>query len=144
MFLPRRIDACVRASRSPIPGPAFEEHDMYAIDTAAGQVVANDTQKSVDAVDSAVMSFAHLCASIVEVSKASNLPIGTAQSALHNAANGLTKLVSSREDMSQATRELIGIQRASSLEATSFGCPNGFPRPQGHQADVSVTADRMV
>lgn len=96
---------------------------MYSIDTAAGQVVASDTQKSVDAVDQAVMSLAHLCASIVEVSKASNLPISTAQDALANAGSGLTKLIASRADMSTATRELVGIQNSSSLQTVSFGCP---------------------
>ena len=38
---------------------------MHDIEPAAGQVVASDTQKSVEAVDQAVMSLAHLCASIV-------------------------------------------------------------------------------
>ncbi len=70
---------------------------MHDIEPAAGQVVASDTQKSVEAVDQAVMSLAHLCASIVEVSKA--------------------------EDLSRATRELIKIQNASNLETVAFGCP---------------------
>lgn len=103
---------------------------MHNIETAAGRVVATDTQNSVDAVDQAVMSLAHLCASIVEVSKASRLPIGTAQAALANAGDSLTKLIASREDMSHATRELIAIQKASSLQTVSFGCPGGFPSAQ--------------
>lgn len=36
---------------------------MFEIDKSSGQVVAADTQKSVDALDQAVMSMAHLCAS---------------------------------------------------------------------------------
>lgn len=96
---------------------------MHDIEPAAGQVVAKDTQSSVDAVDKAVMSLAHLCASIVEVSKASNLPISTAQSALANAGASLTQLIASREAMSQATRDLIAIQNASNLRTVGFGCP---------------------
>ena len=96
---------------------------MHEIETAAGRVVASDTQKSVDAVDQAVMSIAHLCASIVEVSKASRLPVSTAQGALSMAGTGLTKAIDSREDISRATRELIKIQKASNLETVGFGCP---------------------
>ena len=100
---------------------------MYSIDTAAGQVVADDLQQSIESVNAAVMSYANLCASIVEVNKASNLPITTAQEALQNAAEGLNKLVASRADMANATRELLDIQKASTLETVSFGCPEGFP-----------------
>lgn len=117
---------------------------MYAIDQAAGQVVATDTQNSVDAVDRAVMSFAHLCASIVEVSKASNLPISTAQGALSSASSGLRRLVETREDMSEATRQLIAIQRDSSLETVSFGCPDGFPAPPLAQAAETVETEKAA
>ena len=102
---------------------------MHAIDQAAGQVVATDTQNSVDAVDRAVMSFAHLCASIVEVSKASRLPISTVQGALASASSGLHRLVATRQDMSDATSQLVAIQRDSNLRTVSFGCPDGFPAP---------------
>lgn len=114
---------------------------MYEIETAAGQVVATDTQNSVDAVDKAVMSLANLCASIVEVSKASHLPIGTVQGALANAGDGLSRLIASRADMSHATRELTAIQMASSLQTVSFGCP---PLPaSGHQTDT-ITAKQTA
>lgn len=120
---------------------------MHSIDTAAGQVIATDTRTAVDAIDKAVMSFANLCASILEVSKASNLPVNTAQSALQNAANGLSKLVSSREDISRATHDLVNIKKASVLETTSFGCPTGCPKPdsgpQGRKADIHKTAEKI-
>ena len=106
-----------------IPGAAKEDEFMHDIETAAGRVVANDTQKSVEAVDQAVMSLAHLCASIVEVSKASHLPVSTAQGALSMAGMSLTKMIDSRDDISRATRELVKIQKASNLETVNFGCP---------------------
>ena len=109
---------------------------MHTIEPAAGRVIATDTQTSVDAVDQAVMSLAHLCASIVEVSKASCLPIGTAQGALANAGDSLAKLIASRADMSQATRELTAIQKASSLRTVAFGCPP--LKTSGHRVDVAT------
>lgn len=69
------------------------------------------------------------------LSKASQLPIGTAQAALANAGDTLAKLIASREDMVLATHELIAIQKASSLSTVSFGCPGGFPSAQ--KADLT-------
>ncbi|KLE34740.1 hypothetical protein [Aurantiacibacter luteus] len=100
---------------------------MHKIEQAAGQVIAKDTQESVDAVDNAVMSLAHLCASIVEVSKASKMPVGSAQMALASAGEGLSKLIASRAEISATTRELTLIQRRSTLRETAFGCPGGVP-----------------
>ena len=100
---------------------------MHKIELSAGQVIAGDTQKSVEAVDQAVMSLAHLCASIVEVSKASRLPVATAQHALASAGAGLANLIASRADMGEATAQLTTIQRKSNLRETGFGCPGGLP-----------------
>ena len=112
---------------------------IHKIESAAGHVVATDTQKSVHSVDQAVMSLAHLCASIIEVSNASKLPISTAQNALSNAGIGLSKLIACREDMSHATRELAAIQKASNLQTVSFGCPGGFPT-EGYNATPAAEA----
>ena len=109
------------------PGRVWKGNPMHNIEVSAGQVVASDTQKSVDAVDQAVMSLAHLCASIVEVSKASRLPVSTAQQALFSAGAGLANLIASRADMSEATAQLATIQRKSNLRETGFGCPGGLP-----------------
>ena len=119
---------------------------MHSIDEAAGQVVATDTQSSVDAVDKAVMSLAHLCASIVEVSKASSLPISTVQPALAHAAGGLARLVDSREDMSRAVGELVAVQKESTLRTVSFGCPGGFPSGQleGHGQGQAQPQDQAA
>jgi len=111
---------------------------MHDIQKTAGQVIAGDTSASVDAVDQAVASLATLCASIVEVSKASNLPIGTAQTALANVGASLNSIISSRAEVSAATRELTAIQRKSNLETVSFGCP-GDRRPSANLVDKPVT-----
>ena len=96
---------------------------MYNIDTAGGHVVAADTQKSVKAIDQAVVSLANLCASIVEVSNASSLAVCTVQDALASASAGLNSVIASRAEVSAATRELNAIQRKSNLRETAFGCP---------------------
>lgn len=114
---------------------------MFEIEKSSGQVIAADTQESADALDQAVMSMAHLCASIVEVSRASRLPVSTPQSALTNAGESLSKLIAGREDFSQAVRELIRVQRTSSLQAVSFGCPDGLPQAQAKINEHAVEAD---
>ena len=122
----------------PHSGGFAKGSNMHKIEDSAGHVVANDTQKSVASVDQAVVSLANLCASIVEVSTASNLPIATAQSALAHASAGLSNLVASREDMAAATREIIRVQKASTLSIVNFGCPNGLPQPSGMKPDQAV------
>ncbi|RJY09937.1 hypothetical protein [Aurantiacibacter aquimixticola] len=102
---------------------------MHKIEKTAAQVIAGDTSASVDAIDKAVAQLATLCASIVEVSKASNLPIATAQTALAKAGESLNGVIGSRADMATATRELTAIQRRSNLRETGFGCP---PLERGH------------
>lgn len=114
---------------------------MFDIEKSSGQVIASDTQKSVDALDQAVMSMAHLCASIVEVSKASRLPVSTPQPALAHAGEGLSKLIAGREDIARATRELVAVQRASSLQAVSFGCPDGLPQASKGQSETAIKAE---
>lgn len=106
---------------------------MHSIEKTAGQVIAGDTNASVDAVDQAVARLATLCASIVEVSKASRLPVGTAQAALARAGSGLNGVIASRADVVAVTRELTAIQRKSTLREVGFGCPGGFP--EGHLSE---------
>lgn len=113
---------------------------MHDIKAAAGKVIASDTQASVEAVDNAVMRLAQLCASIVEVSKASRLPLLAAQGALANAGEGLTKMIDTRNDIGQATRELRKIQKASNLQAEAFGCPPDY-KVSGRLAEVDRNAE---
>ena len=114
---------------------------MHDIDTAAGQVVANDTQKSVEAIDQAVMSLANLCASIVEVSNAARLPVTTVQGALTNAGDGLTKMIATRNDIGGTTRELLKIRKSSNLQAVAFGCPPEFePSAKDHNLASATEA----
>lgn len=100
---------------------------MLKIETAAGRIIAADTQASVAAIDQAVLSCSRLCGSIVEVSAASHMPIGAAQMALRNTADAIVAAIRGREEIANATRELLKVQSISTLRETSFGCPDGFP-----------------
>lgn len=112
------------SSADPLIGDNDEEdHIMLKVEQAAGQVIANDTQQSVQAVDHAVVSLANLCASIVEVSRASKLPITTAQSALNNAGESLNRIIETRATVGKATRDLLKLKKQSSLDTVAVGCP---------------------
>lgn len=100
---------------------------MHRIQETAARVVVGDTQSSVGAIDQAVMSYSRLCASIVEVSNASDLPVSAGQPALAKVAAGLSALIEGREHIASATRELAKVQRDSSLRETAFQCPGGLP-----------------
>ncbi len=99
------------------------------ITESAGQVVAADTQASIEAIDQAVSSYSRLCASIVEVSNASNLPVSTGQAALAKVSQGLMALVEGRSQIAEATRDLLKIKSQSNLQTTAFGCPPELPKP---------------
>lgn len=110
---------------------------MHTIQEAAAKVVADDTLSSVGAIDQAVMSYSRLCASIVEVSNASGLPVTAGQPALANVAAGLNALIEGRQHIGSATRELIKVQRDSSLNTTSFQCPGGLPTSGTAKPDLA-------
>lgn len=111
---------------------------MHRILEPAAQVVVGDTRSSIGAIDQAVMSYSRLCASIVEVSNASNLPVTAGQPALAKVAAGLCALIEGREHIAAATRELIKVQGASTLRETAFECPGGLPA-SGHAEQRPAT-----
>lgn len=100
---------------------------MHKIELASAKVIASDAKSSVGAIDQAVMTYSRLCASIVEVSSASNLPVTAGQPALAKVAAGLSALVEGRELIAGATRELIKVQQASTVREAAFQCPGGLP-----------------
>ena len=118
---------------------AREAKHMHSIEKSAGQVIASDTQDAVDAVNQAILSYAGLCSSIIEVSRAANLPATAGQPALAKASTGLSALIDGRNEIIGATRELLKVQKASSLDAVSFGCPDGLP-PKTGEATMPETA----
>ena len=104
---------------------------MHQINQSSGKVIAADTQGSVQAIDQAVLSYSRLCASVVEVSAASRLPITAGQPALARIAAGLAALIEGRAQIAEATRDLLKVQGASTLKEMAFECPNGLPPIHG-------------
>ena len=98
---------------------------MVTINKQTGNVVAADTQASAAAIDNALLQQARLCASVIEASGASHLPLAMTQHLLASLTSGLTKFVDGRAEMTLAVRELVAIQARSNLAETSFGCPGG-------------------
>lgn len=110
---------------------------MHKIEIAAAEVIASDTKSSVGAIDQAVMSYSRLCASIIEVSNASDLPVTAGQPALAKVSAGLSALVEGRALMAGATRDLIKIQQGSTVREHAFQCPGG---PIGLAGVPAITA----
>lgn len=114
---------------------------MHTIEKSAGQVIAADTQASVSAIDQAVMSCSRLCASIIEVSHASNLPVAAGQQALVKLSAGLSAVIEGRQHIAEAARELLKVQARSNLQTVGFGCPDGFP-PLNATASEGVVSEK--
>lgn len=98
---------------------------QHTIKPAVGGMIAADTQSSVAALDMAVVMQSRLCASVMEAATASRLPINTTQPVLEAMTAGMQSLADSRANMVTAVRQLISIQKCSTLSEEVFGCPGG-------------------
>jgi hypothetical protein len=114
---------------------------MHNIREQVGSVVAEDTQSSVAALDTAVLTQSRMCASVIEAAADSKLPIDSTQKLLESLTEGLKNLVVGRADLASAIRELNLIQAKSNLRATGFGCPNGVKIITGVKEANSVACD---
>jgi hypothetical protein len=99
---------------------------MHQIKQSVGSVVAEDTQASIKALDTALAEQSRMCASLVEAAQDSNLAIAVTQPLFESVTSGLRGLVESRAHMADAAREIAKIQARSNLRETAFGCPSGW------------------
>ena len=111
---------------------------MHTITKSAATVVAADTQSSVAALDQAFLTQARLCATIVEASSDSKLPIAATQKLLDSITAGLRGLVASREEVVTAVREINKVQARSNMREESFGCPNGLPELSASEKPAEI------
>lgn len=98
---------------------------MLNIKESVGNVVASDTQETVALIDRSVAQQSRMCASVIEASQDSELPMSATQPMLEALTEGLADLVAGRAKLGKAVRALAVLQANSTLRETSFGCPNG-------------------
>lgn len=113
---------------------------MHTIKQAAGSMIAADTQDTVNALDTAMVTQSRLFATVVETAAQSKLPVGTPQKLLQNISASMAGLVASRADIVAAVTQINLIQMRSNLKETAFGCPkvvepdgNGPSAPAGQR-----------
>ena len=63
---------------------------MHQIKHSSGAVVAAETQASVAAIDTAVLTQVRLCASVIEAASESKMPVATTQKVLESIAAEMT------------------------------------------------------
>ncbi len=98
---------------------------MHAIKQSTGNVVADETQSSVKALDAAALSQARFAATLIEAAADSDLPMATTQKLMSAVANAFQNTINSRAELAVAVREIALIQSRSNLKEVGFGCPGG-------------------
>ena len=96
---------------------------MLEFKPGAGMVVAGDVQSAVAAVDSAILNGARLCASFIEATHGSKLPVSQSQKVLKSITSGLSAVADGRGEIVSAVRHLTEIKERSNLVAEDYGCP---------------------
>lgn len=99
---------------------------MIQIQESTGKVVAVEAREAVQAANEAILAHARLCVSIMEAVSTTEAPVALPQSLIEATASGITNAAATRASMSRAVREMNLIQRASTLDPTALGCPNGI------------------
>lgn len=118
---------------------------MHQIKHNAGAVVAQDTQASATALDTAFVMQARLCATVIEVAAESRLPFGATQKLLDAITSGMRGLVTSREEVVTAVREINLIQARSNLSETGYGCLGGLaPRGVNNESPAVGEAQPVI
>lgn len=96
---------------------------MIEFKPGAGMVVAADVQTTVAAVDDAIFNGARLCASFIEATQGSNLPVSQSQRVIKSITSGLSAVADGRAEIVSAIRHLAEIKGRSNLAPENYGCP---------------------
>lgn len=99
---------------------------MIQIEETTGQVIASELRDAIQATNQAILAQARLCVSIMETVSTTVAPVSTSQRLIEATASGITDAAASRANVSEAVRQMVHIQRASTLETVALGCPNGI------------------
>jgi hypothetical protein len=100
---------------------------MLKVDDNIGGLVAAETKGALRAIDDAILSELRLCATLIEASEQTGLPIGSSQKLLQNLTKGINHFVAGRGEMAMTIKTLTAIKADSSVRETSYNCPGQLP-----------------
>lgn len=115
---------------------------MIDLKPGAGLVVAGDVQNAFASVDDAILNGARMCVSVIEATQGANVPAVQTQKLLRSITNGLSQVVSGREEIVEALKQMIAIKDHSNLAPVSYGCPIGWEATGS--APQPITAERVA
>lgn len=110
----------------------------------AGAVVAADTQKTIAALDGALLDSMRMCMSFIEATQGSGLPAARSQKVLHSLSTGIASVVEGRSQVVSAIRHLNAIKQGSNIAPMNFGCPEGWEQMALDADQPTPRADRPV
>jgi hypothetical protein len=113
---------------------------MHKFEANIGNLVASDTQGTLKAFDTAILSELKLCTTLVEAMQESPIPIASSQKLLNSMSTGLSHMVAGRKEMASTVQQLTILQRDSNLAVYDFGCPNGSLEDAAQPASEPVSA----
>lgn len=96
---------------------------MVEFKPGAGLVVAGDVQSAMSSVDAAILNQARLCASFIEATTGTNLPVVQSQKVIKSLTTSMSAVADGREEMVSAVRHLTAIKDRSNLVMEDYGCP---------------------
>jgi hypothetical protein len=112
---------------------------MIRFKEGGGIVVAGDVKNAVAAVDDALINGARLCASFIEATQGSNLPVSQSQKVIRSLTSGLTAVADGREEMVAAVRHMTAIKAQSNFAPEDYGCPTPWDDLFSPSAEVRTT-----
>ena len=111
---------------------------MIELKPGAGMVVASDVQNTLSAVDGAILNGARLCASFIEATQNSNLPVSHSQKVIKSITAGLSAVADGRAEIVEAVRHLTAIKDRSNLVTENYGCPTPWDAVFAPLAEAGV------
>ncbi len=111
---------------------------IIKVNRPSAEVVAADCQQAAKALDTALLSQARLCASMLEANEQIGLPIATSQRLYKSMTSGMCGIVDNRTHLLSVITQLSSLHRRSNLSPVSFGCPDGVAAPSGSMEEQSL------
>lgn len=108
----------------------------------AAEVVASDVRSTVAAFDAALLTLARMCASVLEASEGSGVPISHSQRVLRSITGSMNAVVDGRADVMSLIGQLQVIAASSEVPESTFGCPTGAGQSEPEVLSTERTHER--